>query len=313
LALGNTLNRLLVREYGVVDYHWREIVSQITAPIDFRTQERVRTGYLGDLSSLSEDQPYTEISTITDEQATYNVGTFGNTLTITRRAIINDDIGLMKRNVSLLGRAAARTLAQQIWNQLINNVTYGPDGLTVFHANHNNLGTQLMDNVADAIVGVEAMKQAMYLQTEKDSGKVLALQLKFLAVPIQLQSNALQLNNSEFTVNAANVRADNPYYHYFGGRGYMSSSDTEGGGVPAGILTIPLITDAVEYFGFANPDEVDTIEVGFLQGRQAPEFFLADNPLVGSMFTQDRIVYKVRFEFGTTVLDFRGMYLQKNS
>jgi hypothetical protein len=305
LALANTLNRLLVREYGQVDYSWQKIVSQITAPMDFKTQERVRTGYFGDLSTVSEDGPYTEISTITDEQATYNVGTFGNTLTITRRAIINDDIGLMKRNVGLLGRAAARTLARQIWNQLINNVTYGPDGITIFHATHANTGTAQMDSVADSITALNAVKIAMYEQTEKDSGERLALRMKYLVVPIELEPQALMLNNSQFTVDASNVRSDNPYYNYFG--------RADGSTLPDGIITEPFITDPVEYFLFADPNQVDTIEVGFLQGRQAPEFFLADNPLVGSMFTQDRLVYKVRFEFGTTVLDYRGMYLQKNS
>jgi hypothetical protein len=304
LALANTLNRLLVREYGQVDYHWQEITSQVTAPMDFKTQERVRTGYLGDLSSINEDGIYQETTVITDEQATYNVGTFGNTLTITRRAIINDDIGLMKRNVALLGRAAARTLARQVWNQLINNVIYGPDGLTIFHANHSNLGTSTMDStVADNAAAMDTVKQAMFKQTEKDSGERLALTPKFIAVPIQYHSYALELNNSQLLGPAAGPWTHNPYYQYFG----ASASD------PAGIIKQPLITDAVEWFVFADPDQVDTIEVGFLQGRQAPEFFLADNPLVGSMFTQDRIVYKVRFEFGTTVLDFRGMYLQKNS
>jgi hypothetical protein len=302
LALANTLNRLLVREYAQVDFFWQNIVSQITAPMDFRTQERVRTGYFSDLSSVTEDAPYTEVSTITDEQATYSVGTFGNTLPITRRAIINDDIGLMKANVRLLGRAAARTLARQIWTQLISNSTYGPDSLNIFHANHNNTGTSAFDSVSDAITALNAVQTAMYGQTEKDSGEVLALRLKYLAVPIQLEPEAKQLNNSQFTVDGNNVRSDNPWYNYFG--------RADGSTQPSGILTIPLFADPNDWYAFADPNQVDTIEVGFLQGRQAPEFFLADNPLVGSMFTQDRIVYKVRFEFGTTVLDYRGMYKQ---
>jgi hypothetical protein len=48
--------------------------------------------------------------------------------------------------------------------------------------------------------------------------------------------------------------------------------------------------------------------VGFFQGRQEPELFVADNPTVGSMFTNDQILYKIRFIFGVGVLDFRGFY-----
>ena len=297
LALANTLNRLLVREYAAVDYRWRDIVSQITAPMDFRTQERVRVGYFADATLITEDQPYPEITPITDEQATYNVGTYGNTLGITRRAIINDDIGLMKRNVGLLGRSMARTLARVVWNQLINNVVYGPDGVAIFIAAHGNTSVGLLDSLADGIAALDLAKIALWNQTEKDSGEILALEIKSIAIPINLHSTALMVNNTQLAINGA-VFSNNPYYGYFGAPGQT----------PAGIVKQPLATDVNDWYVFADPNIVDTIEVGFLQGRQAPEFFLADNPLVGSMFSQDRIMYKDRFEFGTTVLDYRGMY-----
>jgi hypothetical protein len=246
-----------------------------------------------------------ENKTWDDEQATYHIVTFGGLRTVTRRAIINDDIGLIKRNVGLLGRAARRTLAKNVWNHLINNDTYTADSTAIFIAGHGNLGALPLDSVADAITAMNAIKAAMWAQTEKDSGERLALMPKFIAVPIELHSFALMLNNSQYTVDGNNVRSDNPYYHYFG--------VTDGSQEPEGIIKNALLTDINDWYAFADPNLIDTIEIGYLQGRQLPEFFLADNPLVGSMFTQDRIVYKVRHEYQSVVLDYRGMYKEVNA
>jgi hypothetical protein len=55
-----------------------------------------------------------------------------------------------------------------------------------------------------------------------------------------------------------------------------------------------------------DPVDIDTIEVGFLQGRREPELFVADIPNAGSLFTNDQIVYKIRGIFGVCLLDYRG-------
>lgn len=47
------------------------------------------------------------------------------------------------------------------------------------------------------------------------------------------------------------------------------------------------------------------IEVGFLGGKEDPQLFLQDNPLVGPVFTGDQITWKVRHEYGYVLKDHR--------
>lgn len=53
-------------------------------------------------------------------------------------------------------------------------------------------------------------------------------------------------------------------------------------------------------------DEVDPIEIGFLNGKEIPEILVQDQPTVGNVFTADTIRYKVRHEYGGCVPDYRA-------
>jgi hypothetical protein len=68
------------------------------------------------------------------------------------------------------------------------------------------------------------------------------------------------------------------------------------------------LTDATDWFACAGVDQVDQIELGFLDGREEPEIFVADMPTGGSLFAADKIDYKIRHVYGGAVVDFRGFY-----
>jgi hypothetical protein len=44
------------------------------------------------------------------------------------------------------------------------------------------------------------------------------------------------------------------------------------------------------------------LEVGFLDGQEEPELFVQDQPNGGSMFSNDKLTYKIRHIYGGTVL-----------
>lgn len=293
-ALASTLNRLLLREYGEVNYRWQDIVTSITSASDFRNQERVRVGYFGDLSTVAESGPYTEIAAPTDERIQFAVGKRGNKLTVTRETIINDDIGMVQRKVRNLGRSAARTLAAFVWAFAIDNATYDADSLAWFVAGHSNLGsTTLSGTVTTDVATLNAAKNAIFAQTEKDSAKTLGLKGPFLlVVPIDLEDYAIYLNISRYQDSSF---TPNPWFGKFGQNNER-------------IFTNPLFSDATDWFLFDVSGNVDILELSFLQGRQMPEFFLADQPSVGQMFTNDELVWKIRHEYGGDILDYRGAY-----
>ena len=42
--------------------------------------------------------------------------------------------------------------------------------------------------------------------------------------------------------------------------------------------------------------------------NQEPEIFIQDNPTVGSLFTHDKVTYKIRHVYGGNVVEFRGLW-----
>jgi len=59
--------------------------------------------------------------------------------------------------------------------------------------------------------------------------------------------------------------------------------------------------DAAQYYGAADPNQADTVEVAFLDGNDQP-FMESQNG-----FNQDGVKYKVRMEAAAAALDFRGL------
>ena len=285
-ALGATLRRLLLQDYREMDFGIG-LIAQISSVPDFRTQERVRVGYFGDLPTVDpEAADYGEFTAPEDEKASYSVVTFGGIVTITRKMIINGDLGVVPRIVSRLGRSARRTLAQRVFNLMINNPTIY-DSVAWFHATHGNLGSTAL-----SATELNVVRAAMRNRTEKDSGKKLGIAPYVLVAPHELEGLARQENERQYT--DANF-TPNPVRFLFG-------RDSER------IVISPLLADANDWYVFANKEESPTVEVGFLQGRQEPEFFLSDNPTSGTVFTSDKIRYKVRHEFEAVVIDYRGAY-----
>ena len=285
-ALGNTLRRLLLKDYREQDYGIG-LIAQFSSVPDFRTQERVRVGYFGDLPTVdTEAADYGELTAPTDEKASYSVVTFGGLVTITRKAIINDDLGIVSQIVSRLGRSARRTLAQRVFDLMINNAAIY-DALAWFHATHGNLGSTAL-----SAAELDVVRTAMRNRTEKDSGKKLGIGPHVLVVPHELEGLARQENERQYTdatFTPNRVR-------------FMFGQQSER------VIVSPLLSDANDWYVFANVQEAPTVEVGFLQGQQEPEFFLADNPTAAAVFTSDKIRYKVRHEHESVVIDFRGAY-----
>jgi len=308
-ALGNTLYRRLIQDYMEVDYGIDILIPprepHRVALKDFRTHDIVRVGYLGDLPTVDpEAGDWPEIQAPTDEQATITAVQFGGLVTVTRKTIINDDLGLVAKVASRLGRAARRTMAQQVMNLIISNGNIY-DGNPFFSAGHGNIATNTL--LASA---VNTARTTMRNQTEMNSGKPLGIGPYILLVPPALEGTAIAENERQFTDNNF---TPNPIRYIFGDAGARTITDRSAiestdAARPNRIIVSVMITDAVAWYLFANPDEVQTFELGFLQGKAEPELLLADNQLVGLSFTADRIQYKIRHEYQVTVVDYRGAY-----
>jgi hypothetical protein len=287
--LGNSMYRRLIKEYRAVDYREDTLISFYRNAENFKTQEIIQVGYLGDVPDVTpETDDYKEITMPTDIEATYAINQKGWILTVTRRALLNDDLKSILQLVSKMGRAHRRTHARRAWAKIIDNATFKGDSTDLFHLDHGNLGAVALTNDATGVDTLTARLQAMYAQAEQDSGEGLALEAKYLWVPRALLEVAKGLN-SPWPLTAGG----NPHAGRFGQN-------------HENIICHPLFTDTTDWGLIADKGEVELLEAAYLNGQREPEFFLADNPVVGQMFVADKIQYKSRHEYEFEIADFRG-------
>lgn len=285
-VLASSMNRQLVNEYrakGGAYADWgKGWLCTVNPVFDFRNQERTRFGGYGNLSSVSEGAPYSDLTSPTDEKASYSVGKYGGIETISFEMVKNDDVGAVRRIPQKMAMAARRTLYEFVHNLYATNPTLDTDSVALFHSSH---GSNLTTSALAASTFTTA-RLSMMKQSEKSSSKRLGLVLQHLMVPMDLEETAVNLfrrtteNDAKFIVNPAQ-----PQIH-----------------------VITHLTDATDWFACAGVDQCDQIEVGFLDGKEDPEIVVADNPQSGSLFSADRIQFKIRHIYGGDVLDFRGFY-----
>lgn len=279
--LANAVNQRMVAEYrrGGQYSVWRHLVSIAPNINDFRTQHRTRYGGYGDLPVVAQGDPYTALDSPTDEEASYAVTKRGGTESITLEMVKGDQVGAIQKIPKRLAEAAERTLAKFVLDFLrANPVIY--DSVALFHATHNNLG-----NAALSSTSLYAGRTAMRKQTEPGSSDRVLAEPRYLWVPMELEETGANLFRR--TTNQD--------------RTYVQNMNIE-------VVPVWYWTDADDWCLSADPEQIPTIEVGFLEGREEPEIFLQDMPSVGSMFANDSLTMKIRHIYGGAVIDYRGVY-----
>lgn len=277
-VLGNAITRRAVADYRTPNVYgaWRPVVNVVPVN-DFRTNERTRWGGYGDLPVVAQGDPYVAFASPTDEKATYAVAKRGGTEDVTLEMIKNDDVGAIRQIPTKLSRSAQRTLGKFVFDFVRTNpVIY--DGLAFFHATHGNLGAAALDATSLA-----ARRLAMLKQTELNSAERLGIGPKYLVAPSDLQEAAVNLFNRNTNLDKTFVQ--------------MMSLE---------IIPVWYWTDVNDWALAADPLDIPGIEVGFLDGQEEPEFFVQDQPTQGSMFSNDKVTYKIRHIYGGNVVDFRG-------
>jgi hypothetical protein len=277
-VLGNSMTRRMIADYQLPNRYdlWRRICNVVPVN-DFRTQERTRYGGYGDLPTVLEGDAYQSMSSPTDEKATYAIAKKGGTEDVTLEMVKNDDVGAIRGIPVKLSRASKRTLSKFVFDFVRTNPTLW-DSVAFFHASHGNLGSAALDATSLA-----ARRLAMLKQTEKDSSERLGIPPARLVVPLDLEEGANNLFNRNTNLDKT----------------FVNSMSLE-------IIPVWYWTDTNDWAMCADPVECPGIEVAFLDGNEEPELFVQDNPSVFSMFSNDKIVYKVRHIFGGQVVEYRG-------
>jgi len=195
--------------------------------------------------------------TISDLTYTNQADTYARMLAITRKDIINDDLGALTSVPRRLGRGGALKLNDIFWTVFLDNSTF-------FASGNSNVNT----GVADMTVGgLEATETIFIDQTDPD-GKPLGVRAKILLVPTALKAAALALMASERIIDgtATGRQGDANIYR---GRFRVESSPYMSNSAYTGY-------SAAAWYMLADPAEMPVIEIVALNGNVMPVVETAD-------------------------------------
>jgi len=268
---------------------WRKWVSDIVPINDFRSNRRMRMGGYGLLNDVAQGGTYQPTVSPGDEEATYAISKKGYLESITMEMIANDDVGAVRMIPTKIAKAAAITLHRFIYNFILNNDNVTYEAVNLFDAAHGNLQTAALDAASLLAARQDFQNQAPF----GDSINIIGLTPKFMLIPFELEDTAFRLTTSATVIGATNNAATEPNFH--------SRNNIE-------VIPVPYWTDANDWSLIGDPAAAPTMEVGFFNGQEEPELLIQDQPNVGSMFSADKITYKIRHIYGATVLDHRNMH-----
>lgn len=294
-VFADTMYTRLIREYRAAPYNtWRQVVSDIENVPDFRTRHMLRIGGYADLPTVPEKTTYPVLDSPTDEEITYSITKHGGIDDVTFESIVSDRVGAVRRIPSGMARAALRTLNNFVFNLITtDNPTLDYDSTALYHANHGNTGTTAM-SLSGLATAVGAFRdQTAYNESAEILGN--RNRVKFLIVPNELEFRARRIVGPSDSY-VANVTDDTGTV--------LDPQAFKGSGIE--VIVDDTLTDANDWYMVADPAEVPTVVVGFLNGAQEPELFVQDDPRVGSNFTSDKVSYKVRHIYGGDVIDHRS-------
>lgn len=251
---------------------------------NFHEAKRVGLNGFSKLDKVPEGAEYKYITT-SDKGVPIALATYGNIFSVTRQAIINDDLTQLTTIPMAMGRAAARTVGNLVYLLLTSNGKF-TDGKALFHADHKNLIAKDMD-----MVGLDEARKLMRLQ-EDANGDSLNITPAFVLVPAALESaahRAILSSSSLFPVGNESTLNQNP--------GIINVVKDM-----AEVIVEPRLDKAnsKEWY-VAAAKGVDTIEVAYLDGIDTP--YLEEQ----EGFTVDGVAWKVRIDAGVAALDYRGL------
>lgn len=246
---------------------------------DFKEAARVALSEAGNLELVPEGGQFQQ-DFLGEASARTKVATYGKLFSLTRQAIINDDLGLFSKIATKYGSAAKRLVNKMVYAQLTGNVKM-QDNIALFDTKHGNVaGTGEALSVKAIAKAITAMRR----QKGITGDATLNITPKYLVVPPELEMTAYQIVNSTAAVDGVNSGVVNPYKGRF-----VVVADAE-------------LTDPDAWYLVADASQHDTIEVTYLNGVETPRLETRQG------FDVDGIEYKVAFDCGVSALDFRGVF-----
>jgi HK97 family phage prohead protease len=288
VLLENTLHKVLLSSYGMTADTW-SLFCAVGSVSDFRAHNRYRLGSFGRLQTVAEHAEYKNQSIPDGEKESITAATKGSIISLSRQAMINDDMGAFSRLAIMLGRAARLSVESDVYDAIKSNSGLGPtmgDGNVLFHSSHANLGTASVIGVA----ALDADRIVMAEQIDPSGNEYLDLRPEILLVPIGLGAQARVLNEAQYDIDAIDAGTDEQ-------NKFMKPNAVAG--LFRTIVDTPRLSGTRRYL-LASPTIAPVFEVAFLDGQQEPFMELQDGWRI------DGAEWKIRLDYGVAAIDYRG-------
>lgn len=256
---GAVANKFVMDGWNSVDQTCLK-VAQIQNVSNFQTRTTVSLTDSVRYEQVGNDG---EIKHGTLDELTYTVqaDTYAKMLAITRKDIINDDLGALTTVPRKLGNGAIKLLNHIFWTEFLSGVS------TSFFASGNaNINTA----VADMTVGGLDATETIFMNQTNPDGTPLGVMPEILLVPTALKNKALtlmgsMLNAAAITSYGAATGNANPFEGRFTvlSSPYISNSSYTG-------------YTSVGWWMLANPSVLPVIAIAALNGKVEPTVETAD-------------------------------------
>lgn len=267
LILGTAANRVMLDAYRAAPQVYRSL-SRRRSFADFKPHAMIRGGEVPNLKKLAEGGEIKH-GALKEGGESVRLDTYGLNISLSRQAIVNNDLGTFSDMAAQFGRSASRTEEQIAFAVILSNSGNGPkmgDGKTFFHADHGNVSASGAD---PSEATLDAAYQA-YADQKNLDGDPMGYEPGILLVGPKLRVKALKL-----------VTPITP----------ATQADAVVIGQNLTVVIAPWITDK-SWRLFTDPADLPAFVYGFLQDNEAPQVEQFER------YNQDGITWKALHDFG---------------
>lgn len=280
IMLANNAHKSMLKGYSETE----EVFSKFTSTSnlsDFKIHTRVNMSEFGGLDEIPEGAEYKH-GTLSEHKEQIKLLTYGKKFSITRQAIINDDMSAFTEVPRKMGRSAKRKIGDLVFSVLTSNPLMA-DGINLFHAGHNNLSQK---GAALSVASLGQARTQMRMHKDLSGNANLNIRPSLLIIPAALEDTARLLMTSETDPAQTNARVPNLVRN-----------------------SLEIITDArldshstTAWYLLASPTMYDVIEVGYLDGNSNPYLEQQEG------WDVDGVEFKVRIDAAVKALEWRTVY-----
>lgn len=283
LLVSNAMNKTALASYQAAQTPLKQLGRQVSLS-NFKASTAIRLGEMGRLEELTESGEITATSRAESGES-MNLKTYARRLDVSRRLMIDDDLGMLGDMTAAFGEAAAQTEADVLVDLITGNPNLS-DGAAVFStARGNEDGTGISLDDAGAASALSEARLHFRQLKGLDGETLISVPPKFILAGPESETAAEALLSSIYAATVADV---NVFASKFS-------------------LLIEPRTSGKAWYLFSDPARLAAIRYGYLSSAQGVQIQRQES------WNTLGMSFRAFLDFGAGWLDWRAAYLNPGS